>query len=145
MWGDKDLRRRIRRLKLLKILDKSWIQIYGRTQRFFFSKLLFFWIFILQKYQRKRKFRSDSDFWRKKRPPLDGVFGFIVMKKKRSPLEGVFEIIFLKKKKASPRGCYWIQSFFEDKKGSPTGCFWIQSLFEKKRPPVKGVFGKNMS
>ena len=93
----------------------------------------------------------DSYLWRKKRPPLQGVFGVILMKKKRSPLEGVFEIRFLKKKSASSRRCFWIRSFLKKKpplvfvsgvifflikKTSSRGWFWKTSVLE-------GEFWKN--
>ena len=50
----------------------------------------------------------EMRFLKKKRPPLEVVFGFMV----------VFGVIFILKKKASPRLCFWVQ-IFEGKKGLP--------------------------
>ena len=51
----------------------------------------------------------------KKRPPLEGVFGLILIKIKRSPLKVVFEIRFLKKKMPPVEFVFGFESFFENK------------------------------
>ena len=78
-----------------------------------------------------------SVFLKKIRPPLEGVFKFqVFFEKIRPPLDGVlgqgqgvyFLAILLK---AFLIWCFWIQCCFEESKASPRGCFWIQSFLKK--------------